>query len=125
MACILLVDDDHDIRFLMTCALEGQDGIEVVDVADAREALELLRADPTRYKLVLLDAMLPGMDGPELLTLMRAAPALAAIPVIFVTANAYAGDAKKFIELGALDVITKPLDLLALPDKVRQALATT
>jgi signal transduction histidine kinase/CheY-like chemotaxis protein/HAMP domain-containing protein len=109
---ILLVDDDVRNLFALASLLEDR-GLDVVFSETGREALEILSTD-TRIDLVLMDIMMPQMDGYETIRAARAMPALRTLPIIAVTAKAMQGDREKSIAAGASDYITKPVD----PDKL-------
>jgi HAMP domain-containing protein/signal transduction histidine kinase/CheY-like chemotaxis protein len=109
---ILLVDDDVRNLFALASLLEDR-GLEVIFSETGHEALELLGAD-SDIDLVLMDLMMPQMDGYETIRAARAMPALRALPIIAVTAKAMQGDREKSIAAGASDYITKPVD----PDKL-------
>lgn len=105
---ILLVDDDADIRLVGEIALSG-DGRNVVrTVEDGGAALEAVRADPP--DVVVTDAFMDGVDGPELLRRLRQDPATAGIPVVFLTARSDPEAVAAFEEQGAAGVIPKPFD---------------
>jgi CheY-like chemotaxis protein len=109
---ILLVDDDVRNLFALASLLEDR-GLDVVFSETGREALDILSAD-SRIDLVLMDIMMPQMDGYETIRAARAMPALRSLPIIAVTAKAMQGDREKSIAAGASDYITKPVD----PDKL-------
>ncbi|MDQ6778828.1 MAG: response regulator, partial [Actinomycetota bacterium] len=109
---ILLVDDDVRNLFALASMLEDR-GLEVVFSETGREALTILGQDP-RIDLVLMDIMMPQMDGYETIGAVRAIPGLRELPIIAVTAKAMQGDREKSIAAGASDYITKPVD----PDKL-------
>ncbi|HTU95507.1 MAG TPA: response regulator, partial [Solirubrobacteraceae bacterium] len=109
---ILLVDDDVRNLFALASLLEDR-GLDVVFSETGHEALEILSTD-RRIDLVLMDIMMPQMDGYETIRAARAMPALRTLPIIAVTAKAMQGDREKSIAAGASDYITKPVD----PDKL-------
>lgn len=113
---VLYVDDEPDIRDIVQMAL-GLSGELTVHACDGGErALALLpQLNPD---LVLLDVMMPGMDGPTTLSRMRANPALAHIPVMFMTAKAMPQEVARFRQLGAASVIAKPFDPMKLREQV-------
>ena len=114
---LLYVDDDDDIREIVALSL-GLDGtLNVVTSASGEEALTVMRAQPP--DLVVLDVMMPGMDGPAVLERMRADLALREIPVIFMTAKTNAQEIARFRGLSAIGVIAKPFDPMALGGQVR------
>jgi CheY-like chemotaxis protein len=85
-AVVLVVDDDHDLRDAVTTLLE-EGGFHAVGVCNGREALDLLRSDGARPSAILLDLMMPVMDGLQFREEQLADPDLAAIPVIVMTAH--------------------------------------
>jgi len=105
MAHILVVEDDHDIAELIAHYLEKA-GHSVDRVASGTSVIPKLRARAT--DLVILDLMLPGIDGLVVCQAMRADPATAGIPVIMLTARGEEGDRIAGLELGADDYVTKP-----------------
>jgi CheY-like chemotaxis protein len=109
---ILIVDDDVRNLFALASLLEHR-GLEVVFSETGREALDILGTD-RQIDLVLMDIMMPQMDGYETIGAVRAMPALRELPIIAVTAKAMQGDREKSIAAGASDYITKPVD----PDKL-------
>ena len=105
---ILYVEDEADIRTVAQMALAHVGGFDVIACASGEEALAA--APAARADLILLDVMMPGMDGPSTLTALRAVPATAATPVIFMTAKVQPAEVAHYRSLGALDVIAKPFD---------------
>jgi CheY-like chemotaxis protein len=105
---ILLVEDDPDIQTVAEVALSSIGGFTVEVCGSARDALE--RARGFRPDLVLLDVMMPGMDGPSALIALRQLPETARTPVVFMTARAQPREIARYKELGSLDVITKPFE---------------
>jgi CheY-like chemotaxis protein len=109
---VLVVDDDDDIRELTRVALELVADWGVLTAAGGAEALEL--AARHRPDAVLLDLMMPGMDGLTTFRHLRADPATGDIPVILVTAKARVGERQAWDELEIAGVISKPFDPIAL-----------
>ena len=114
---ILYVDDDADIREVATLALVDVGGLVLLTCESGSEAL--LRAEAFTPQLILLDVMMPGMDGPATLAALRALPSLYAVPAIFMTAKVQAGEVAALRARGVLDVIAKPFDPMALADDIR------
>jgi two-component system, OmpR family, response regulator len=114
---ILLVEDDPDIQTVARMALEAVGGFRVLACSSGQEALEKLAEFPP--DLVLLDVMMPGMDGPATLEALRHLPEAASIPVVFMTAKVQTQEVALYRELGAVDVIAKPFDPMSLPETVR------
>ena len=121
MTHVMYVDDEPDIREIAELALSLDPGFTVLTAGSGAEALELLgRKVPDA---VLLDVMMPGMDGPTLLARMREDARLAEVPVIFVTARAQRSELQNFAMLDACGVIAKPFDPMTLAAKVRELIA--
>jgi two-component system, OmpR family, response regulator len=114
---ILYVEDDPDIREVVTMALELVGGFEVTVAGSGREAL--ITVDGSTPDLILLDVMMPDMDGPTTLTHLRERPGLADVPVVFITAKVQANEIEYFKSLGAVDVIAKPFDPVTLASQVQ------
>ncbi len=106
---ILIVDDDVRNVFALTSSLEQQ-GMEVVYAENGREALQLLERDMA-IDLVLMDVMMPELDGYATTRAIRQLPRYSRLPVITLTAKAMKGDREKSIEAGASDYVTKPVDI--------------
>jgi CheY-like chemotaxis protein len=113
---VMYVDDEPDIREVVLMSLGLADNLEVHGCDSGEQALQML--PEIRPDLVLLDVMMPGMDGPSTLRRMRGDPALARIPVIFMTAKAMPQEVARFRELGAVAVIAKPFDPMQLAKQV-------
>ncbi|MCC7461798.1 MAG: response regulator [Gammaproteobacteria bacterium] len=118
---ILCVEDDADIREIFQLALEAGGDAEVATCGSGQEALALYATQ--RFDVVLLDVMMPQMDGPATLAELRRLPQGAAAAVIFVTAKATHDELQRLRRLGARGVITKPFDPLTLLTGVRALLA--
>ena len=116
-ARVLLIDDDDDVRRIGLMSLTRVGGWDAVGASSGQEGVELARA--TQPALVLLDVMMPGLDGPATLAELREQPGLAEVPVIFLTAKAQRRDVDRLLALGAAGVIPKPFDPLTLADQVR------
>lgn len=118
---ILCVEDDPDIQAVARLALEMVGGFEVMTCSSGQEALD--NAAGFAPDLILLDVMMPGMDGPSTLRGLRADPATSNIPVIFLTAKVQPSEIEHYRSLGALDVLTKPFDPMNLATQLRQIAA--
>lgn len=115
---VLMVDDDPGIRAMAHLSLTAVGGFEVElcpSGADALERLPIFAPD-----LVMLDVMMPEMDGPETLGRMVGLPDAKKIPIVFITANAGPGEVQALLGLGAAGVIPKPFDPMALPATLLQ-----
>ncbi|WMC10591.1 response regulator [Oceanimonas pelagia] len=114
---ILYVEDDEDIREIARLALEVVGGFEVMLCASGEQAL----ADAAAFApdIILLDVMMPGMDGPSTLSALRRLPAVSDTPVAFMTAKIQPREIAAYREMGAADVIAKPFDPMTLPEQIR------
>ena len=120
MVRILYVDDEEDIREVVDIALSLDPELEVRLCNGGLAALEV--AASWRPALILLDFMMPGMDGPATLARLREDPETVDIPVVFVTARSARADVDHLISLGAAGVIAKPFESMTLSVKVREFL---
>lgn len=107
---ILVVDDNQINRIVLTRSLQGE-GHMVLTAENGQQALEHLRTHTNAFDVILLDIMMPEMDGYETMRQLRANPELASIPLIAVTAKAMKGDRQKCLGAGASDYISKPVDI--------------
>ena len=115
---ILYVDDEPDIQMVARLALEMVGGFVLEVCNSGAEALE--RAASFQPQLLLLDVMMPGMDGPTTLRRLRELPQTAATPAVFMTAKVQTGEIAQYEELGAVGVIPKPFDPMALAGQVQK-----
>jgi len=118
MERILHVDDEPDIREVSQMALEAVGGFKVTSAASGMEALR--QVGDCRPELILLDVMMPGMDGPATLQALRRNPASAGIPIIFMTAKVQQHEVDHYLALGAIGVIPKPFDPMCLADQIQK-----
>lgn len=109
---ILYVEDEPDIQAVAKLALEMVGGFTLEICSSGQEALD--KGAAFAPQLVLLDVMMPGMDGPATLQAMRQIPEMATLPVIFMTAKVQPSEIAHYKELGAVDVIPKPFDPMTL-----------
>ena len=116
---LLYVEDEADIREIAEFTLEDE-GFDIVFCESGEQAVA--RAGDFQPEAILLDVMMPGMDGPTTLQNLRTVPGLQNTPVIFLTAKVQPNEIKDFIALGAIDVIPKPFDPMTLADQVRDIL---
>lgn len=114
---ILMVEDEPDIQAVAQIALETVGGFQVEMCSSGKEALNRVLA--CAPDLILMDVMMPGMDGPSTLQTLRANPATAGFPVIFMTAKVQSHEIARFIDLGAIGVIPKPFDPMTLASTIR------
>ena len=114
---ICYVEDDADIQRIVRLSLEKVGKMTVEVIGDPLAAIDAMIA--FRPDLVMLDWMMPGMDGPTLLRKMRDTPATQALPVVFITARASARELEELRGLGAAGTISKPFSPKDLPDQLR------
>jgi len=113
---ILYVEDEPDIQLVARLALETVGGFTVEICSSGGEALSKLPA--FRPQLILLDVMMPDMDGPTTLAKLRQLPGSGSTPVVFMTAKAQPQEVSAYKQLGAKDVIAKPFDPMTLASAV-------
>jgi CheY-like chemotaxis protein len=114
---ILLVEDDPDIQLITRLSLEVAGGYQVCVCGSGAEALQ--SAPGYAPDLVVLDVMMPGMDGPATMDALRKLPELEATPVVFFTANTHDLVRQDLLRRGALDIIIKPIEPTALVEQIR------
>jgi CheY-like chemotaxis protein len=117
---ILIIDDESDIREVAQISLEMMGGWQVLTSESGQDGLEKAKAD--QPDAILLDVMLPDMDGPTTLQNLQADPSTSHIPVVFLTAKIQTADRNRFASLGVVAVIAKPFDPINLASQVAEAL---
>jgi CheY-like chemotaxis protein len=117
---VLLVDDEDDIRTIGQLSLSRVGRWQTVLAASGAEAVTKAAAE--QPDLILLDVMMPGMDGPTTLGQLRAQASTAQTPVIFMTAKIQKQEVARYLELGAVGVIGKPFDPMTLPAEIKKLL---
>ena len=117
---VLIIDDEDDIREVAALSLETVAGWEVLLAGSG--AAGIARAAELQPDAILLDVMMPVMDGPTTFRELRANPKTAQIPVILLTAKVQAADQKRFSDLGVSAVMFKPFDPLTLAGDIARAL---
>jgi len=118
---VLLVDDEDDIRTIGQLSLSRVGGWQTVLASSGADAVSKAAAEAP--DLILLDVMMPGMDGPTTLGKLRAQEATAKTPVIFMTAKIQKQEVARYLELGAVGVIGKPFDPMTLPAEIKRLLS--
>ncbi|MBN2425064.1 MAG: response regulator [Calditrichaceae bacterium] len=113
---ILIVEDDPRNIFSLSLILEEKN-VQIYAAENGIKALEVLKNEPG-IDLVLMDIMMPGMDGYQTMTAIRKQPEFVNLPIIALTAKAMKGDSKKCIDAGASDYLAKPVDVDALLKKM-------
>ena len=117
---VLMVEDDSTIRALLEMALLGSGYADVSSAARGDEGLDLVRRE--KPDLVLLDVMLPGLDGLAIARRIRATPELAATRILMLTARTEPDDIVRGLEAGADDYVTKPFDRKVLLARIKAML---
>lgn len=117
---VLVVDDEDDIREVAALSLETVAGYEVLTARSGTEALAM--ADEERPDAILLDVMMPEIDGPATFQKLQQQPSTAHIPVVFLTAKVQPSEKARFASLGASAVLSKPFDPLTLATELADAL---
>jgi DNA-binding response OmpR family regulator len=118
---VLVIDDEAPIRMLCRVNLEAE-GIEVLEAPDGGQGIELARSESP--DAVILDVMMPGLDGWEVARTLLAEEATKGIPIVFLTARADARDRLRGLEVGGFAYVTKPFNPMELAQVVRRAIAS-
>lgn len=118
---ILLAEDEEDIQRVASLALKRAGEWQVVLASDGEECLEMARRE--RPDVILLDVMMPKLDGFAVCQQLKADPALQGIPVIFLTASAQESQTQRGLAIGAIGYLHKPFDPLQLGQQVKDLLA--
>lgn len=113
---ILIIDDEDDIREVAALSLESVAGWDIVTANSGAQGIA--RAAEHHPDAILLDVMMPGMDGPTTFRELRKNPSTASIPVLLLTAKVQATDQKRFADLGVSAVLTKPFDPMTLSKQI-------
>lgn len=117
---VLLVEDEEDIRKVAQISLQFRGGWEVALAIDGEDCLA--KASQERPDLILLDCMMPKLDGYETCRRLKADPALRQIPVIFLTAKSQESEVRKGLSLGAVGYLIKPFNPMSLAAEIREIL---
>ena len=120
MARVMAVDDDHVIRGLLEVNLE-MEGHEVITAVDGQDALDRVRDE--RPDLILLDVMMPNVNGWQVAETLKNDPETRNIPIVFLSARAMEADVRKGTDLGVQAYVTKPFDPIDLMDLVNGLIA--
>lgn len=115
---ILYVEDDHDIQVVAKMALEVVGGFTLHVCNSGQDAID--QGGDFEPDMILLDVMMPEMDGPTTLANLRGVPGLEKTPAVFMTAKVMPSDVERYKELGAIDVIAKPFDPMTLAERIQK-----
>ncbi len=113
---LLLIDDEDDIREIAAMTLQTMGDFDIIAARDG--ASGIAKAAQARPDAILLDFMMPGLDGPATFERLQESESTRAIPVIFMTAKVQAADRRRLVDLGARGVISKPFDPMTLAEEV-------
>lgn len=122
MRCILIIDDEEDIREVAALSLEATAGWQIMTASSGQAGIDAARAASPAPDAVLMDVMMPGLDGPSTFRLMQQDPKISNIPVILLTAKVQGVDQRRFAGLGVAAVLFKPFDPLTLASQISDAL---
>ncbi len=117
---VLIVDDEADIRRIGELSLQSVEGWDVLLAENGAQGMETAKAH--NPDLILMDMMMPEMDGLTVLGQIREDPELESTPVIFMTAKVQRDEVARYLEAGAAGVVHKPFDPMTLPDEIRRIL---
>jgi CheY-like chemotaxis protein len=120
MQRILIIDDEDDIREVASLSLEATAGWKVLTASSGAQGIEM--AIFHQPDAVLMDVMMPGVDGPTTFHQMQQIPSIAHIPVLLLTAKVQGVDKRRFADLGVAAILFKPFDPLTLADQISEAL---
>lgn len=120
---VLIIDDEEDIRSIASMSLDLLGHMAVVEAEDGEQGVS--KAAEHKPDVILLDMMMPVLDGPATLAKLREHPETKSIPVIFLTARAMTSEVEKLKTMGATGILTKPFDPTTLASQVKQMLGIT
>jgi CheY-like chemotaxis protein len=122
MRRILIIDDEDDIREVAALSLEATAGWDILTASSGADGIHVAVTATPRPDAILMDVMMPAMDGPTTYRMMQQDPAIAGIPVILLTAKVQGVDQRRFAGLGVAAVLFKPFDPLTLATQICEAL---
>jgi CheY-like chemotaxis protein len=118
--CVLVIDDDDGVREIIQISLEAAAGWQVFTASSGREGLQV--AADKQPDAILLDVMMPDMDGAETFRRLQASSDTASIPTILLTAKAKMSEQQQYMNLGVTGIITKPFEALNLVNRIQTIL---
>jgi CheY-like chemotaxis protein len=122
MRRILIIDDEDDIREVAALSLEATAGWEILTADSGAAGIRAAASSSPQLDAILMDVMMPGMDGPTTFRMMQKDPAIANIPVLLLTAKVQGVDQRRFAGLGVAGVLFKPFDPLSLATQISDSL---
>jgi CheY-like chemotaxis protein len=123
MRRILIIDDEDDIREVAALSLEATAGWKTLTANSGAAGIELAMSE--QPDAILMDVMMPGVDGPTTFRTMQENPSIAQIPVLLLTAKVQGVDKRRFADLGVAGILFKPFDPLMLAEQIAEALRWT
>jgi CheY-like chemotaxis protein len=120
MRRILIVDDEDDIREVAALSLEATAGWKILTASSGAEGIEIATVE--HPDAILMDVMMPGVDGPTTFRNMQQIPDIASIPVLLLTAKVQGADQRRFAGLGLAGILFKPFDPLTLAEQISEVL---
>ncbi len=120
MRSVLIIDDEDDIREVAALSLEATAGWKILTASSGSEGIEVAVAH--QPDAILMDVMMPGVDGPTTYRIMKENPAISHIPVLLLTAKVQGVDKRRFADLGVAAILFKPFDPLTLAEQIAEAL---
>jgi len=120
MRRILIIDDEDDIREVAALSLEATAGWHILTASSGAKGIEIAVAE--QPDAILMDVMMPGVDGPTTFRNMQQNPAIANIPVLLLTAKVQGVDQRRFAGLGVAAILFKPFDPLKLAEQISEVL---
>jgi CheY-like chemotaxis protein len=120
MRRILIIDDEDDIREVAALSLEATAGWQIFTASSGAKGIEIAIAE--QPDAILMDVMMPGVDGPTTFRNMQQNPAIASIPVLLLTAKVQGVDQRRFAGLGVAAILFKPFDPLTLAEQISEVL---
>jgi len=122
MRRILIIDDEDDIREVAALSLEATAGWDILTASSGAAGIRVAASALPQPDAILMDVMMPGMDGPTTFRQMQENPAIAGIPVLLLTAKVQGVDQRRFAGLGVAGVLFKPFDPLTLAAQISESL---
>jgi CheY-like chemotaxis protein len=119
---ILIIDDEEDIREVAALSLETTAAWEILTASNGAEGVRVATESQPAPDAILMDVMMPGMDGPTTFRMLQEIPGVASIPVILLTAKVQGVDQRRFAGLGVAGVLFKPFNPLTLAEQIREKL---
>ncbi len=118
---VLIIEDDEDVRSVASLSLSLIGGLQVVEAESGAQGIE--KASQERPDAILLDMIMPEMDGTETITALKKNPETASIPIVFLTTRTLSEDSNHMRNLGAVGILHKPFDPMTLASQLRELIS--